>query len=111
MVLATLVPDSARRPMVTIEIAAAIFLLLLVVRRLLAGVNRLFFEDSVRQREAQTKRVTSDLQPAFRGLTSDFALPQAQPDSFIPVQKTRADGAEITQPASVTENTTDLLNK
>ena len=108
MLLATLVPDLAQRPMLTIEIAAGMFLLLLVIRRLVGGVYRLFFENSEAQ-QAQAERVTSDLQPALRGGAP--GLHPAQPDKFIPLQRSTSECVEIMQPASVTENTTGLLGK
>jgi len=94
--------------MLTIEIAAGMFLLLLGIRRLVGGVYLLFFENSEAQ-QAQAERVTSDLQPALRGGAP--GLHPAQPDKFIPLQRSTSECVEIMQPASVTENTTGLLGK
>lgn len=111
MLIATLVPNLAQRPILTIEIAAGMFLMLLIIRRLIAGAYRLFFENSAAQQQGQAERVTSDLQPALRGRASDSGLPPAQHDAFIPVQRSPAESVEMVQPASVTENTTGLLSK
>lgn len=107
MALSTLKPDLLQRPLVTIEIATAMFLMLLVVRWLIAGVYRSFFGSSAAPKGTE-ERVTAELQQGFRERSP--ALPAAQHDAFIPLQK-NAESVEMAQPVSVTENTTGLLNR
>ena len=111
MVISTFTPDLAQRPLLTVEIATGMFLLLLVIRWLVAGVYRLFFESSAAPQEALAERVTSDLPDASGQRGSASTLPPARHDTFIPVQRSTSERVEIAQPASVTENTTNLLNK
>ena len=107
LLLSTQVPDPSRRPALTVAIATGMFLILLVIRWLMEGVYRLFFNSG--EERLGVERVTSDLPSAINGELAT-ALPPAQ-NHGIPVGVFNSRRYEMTQPSSVTENTTELLSK
>lgn len=110
MALSTLVSDPARRPGLTVAMATVGFMMLVVLRWLVGGVYRLFFQDYVADQKAQSERVTADLS-AVNGGAFEPALPPAQHHGAIPVDTFASREVEVVQPPSVTEKTTGLLGK
>ena len=110
MALATLEDNPGKRATLTLAIATAIFLMLLVIRWLVQGFYHLFFKNSVGNQE-QSERVTGDLPSALKERASRIGLTPAQHHGEIPVEGLTSREVEMVQPPSITEKTTNLLGK
>jgi hypothetical protein len=108
LVLSTFEHNPPKRAALALAITTGIFLMLLFSRWLVEGVYRLFF-NSGEDGKVKSERVTAELPPAIKE-GSRTALPPTQNDG-IPIEVFKSKTSEMTQPASVTENTTGLLSK
>lgn len=82
--------------------------MLLVIRWLVEGVYRLFFNTGEDGKMA-SESATAELPAAIKE-ESQTALPPTRNDG-IPIGVFKSETSELAQPASVTENTTGLLSK
>lgn len=111
MTISTLEDNAGKRANLTLAIATAIFLMLLVIRWLVERVYRLFSNNSAADKQEPAERVTGDLALALKERASGLGLPVAQHDGAIPVETLTSRQVEMAQPPSVTDRTTDLLGK
>lgn len=111
LALTLFVRDAARRPDLTLAIMAGMLLLLFVIRWLVQGVYRLFFRS---QEDADDSRATAELPEELGGSPGSQSRPELSPAQSIPVEsfvQNPARTAEMVEPPSVAERTTNLLEK
>jgi hypothetical protein len=111
LVLTLLVRDAARRPELTLLIMSGMLLLLFVIRWLVQGVYRLFLSG---KEDADDSRATAGLPEELTGSLEFASRPELSSAQSIPVESfvmSHGRTTETVEPASVTERTTNLLEK
>lgn len=95
----------------TLILMASGFLLLLILRWLIQAVYQLFFKGTARSQAAASTNDTSDLTAQLRPAPQRGNLPPARGLPVNDLAASEARNAEVAQPPSVTEYTTELLEK
>lgn len=107
MLLAPLI-NLGNRGATTLLIMTVGFLMLLVLRRLIQAAYQLLFKATALSHEAASEIDTSDLTARLRPAAHDRTLPPAQ---SIPLDDQIISQMNVPQSVSVTEHTTELLDK
>ena len=110
MLLAPII-NPGNRGATTLLFMAGGFLLLLVLRWLIEAVYRLLFKGTARSKQSASADDTSDLTARLGPTPHRDNLPPARSIPVNDLAATEMKKAKMTQPRSITEHTTELLDK